>query len=438
MVLGRLEDWSREGWHQPTNRASDQLLAMVHTKTPKKSDAALALGVLFVLLLSGVVSIVSCLREDGTAGGGDGGSDAPAAWRLDPVPLMIVGDTDADPLYEVAGVAITENRVVIAQQSSGTLRFYDHDGSLVAEVGGRGEGPGEFGGLDWMRRSGDHLFAYDAFGREISRYDLNGRLLGSFSLQNEEPGVSTVGVFSDGSVLVDAWELYWATKPIVERVPVRLLLFDGTGGFVHHLLEMAGSELWYEPVGTTGMRQMLRLFGRITHAAVVDSLFVVVENDSYDIPVYGSDGVARDTLRPAIVPDPTPLRPEEAEFARRILLDSQDLGSSRAVVEGMLDAMGLPEHLPPYGRLSLSTPNHHPVTAADGLVWALRYGGLPRERADDEGLEWYVLRPGTGQIATLSSPDDVALVDVAGDLAAVLRRTELDEEIVELRRIVGR
>lgn len=45
---------------------------------------------------------------------------------------------------------------------------------------------------------------------------------------------------------------------------------------------------------------------------------------------------------------------------------------------------------------------------------------------------------GVGQIATLSSPDDVILYDVAGDLAAVLRRTELDEEIVELRRIVGR
>ena len=32
----------------------------------------------------------------------------------------------------------------------------------------------------------------------------------------------------------------------------------------------------------------------------------------------------------------------------------------------------------------------------------------------------------------------VVLVDVADDLAAVLRRTELDEEIVELRRIRGR
>lgn len=391
-----------------------------------------------VLALSGAMSFVVFLGACGSDGDAVGRSDAIEEWRLDSVPLMSVGDTEADPLFEVTGIVITERHVVVAQESSGTLRFYDHGGSLDREVGGRGEGPGEFGDLDWMRRSGDHLVAYDRYGRKVSRYDLDGRLLGSFSLQNEEPGVSAVGVFSDGSMLVEAWEPYRATKPIVERVPVTLLLFDEEGGFVHRLLEMAGSEVWYEPVGTTGMRQMLRLFGRITHAAVVDSHFVVVENDTYDIPVYGSDGVPRDTLRPAIVPDPTPLRPEEAEFARMTLLDAYDMGSTRGVVEGMLDAMGLPEHLPPYGRLSLSTPNHHPVTTADGLVWALRYGGLAREGADPEGLEWYVLRPGTGQIATLSSPDDVALVDVAGDLAAVLRRTALDEEIVELRRIVGR
>ena len=104
----------------------------------------------------------------------------------------------------------------------------------------------------------------------------------------------------------------------------------------------------------------------------------------------------------------------------------------------MLSAMGLPEHLPPYGRLSLGYPNHPPVTAADGLVWALRYGGLPRQGIEPDGPEWFVFQPGAGQIATLSSPDDVILFDVAGDLAAVLRRTELHEEIVELRQIVGR
>ena len=356
---------------------------------------------------------------------------------------MTVGDTEADPLFEVTGIAITERHVVIAQESEGTLRFYDRTGTLEKTVGGRGEGPGEYGGLDWMRRTGDHLFAYDRYGREVSRYSLDGQLLGTVALSPPEeyqPGLSALGVFPDGSVLADKWYLNWPTDPAVARAPVALLLFDEEGGFVHRLLEMAGPEVWYEPVGTTGMRQMLRFFGRISHAAVVDSVFVVLENDSYDIPVYGPDGVVLDTLRPAVAQEPTPLTRSRADFTQQVVLDSWDaeLGAGRGEVEQSLAAMGPPEHLPPYGWLSLVSPHHSPMTAADGLVWALRYGGLPREDGGVDGPEWFVLKPGVGQIATLSSPDNVVLVDVAGDLAAVVRRTDLDEEIVELRRIVGR
>jgi len=406
----------------------------------KTSQMALGFGILFVLVLSAVVSIVAYLREGGVTGGTIGGSDALEAWRLDPVPLMSVGNTEADPLYEVAGIAITQRHVVIAQESTGTLRFDTHAGALDTVVGGRGEGPGEFGDLDWMKRAGNHLFAYDSYGHRISTFDLDGRLQGSITLAPPEdyPGLFALDVFPDGSVLSYAFDLYIPTEPAVKRLPLTLILSDEEGAFVGHLFEMTGPETWYEPFGVAGRRQMFRLYGRATQAVVVDTLLMVLENDSYDIPVYGREGVVRDTLRPTVVPNPTPLPRHQADFARQTLLDSWDLGDTRGEVEGLLDAMGLPEYLPPYGWLSLGFPNRPPITAADGLGWALRYGGIPREDGDPDGPEWFVFQPGVGQIATLSSPDDVILYDVAGDLAAVLRRTELDEEIVELRRIVGR
>ena len=410
----------------------------------KKTRTILWYALVSVFVLEGVVLVALLLRDGGTTGGTIGRPDGVEVWRLDPVPVMSVGDSEADPLYEVTGIVITELHVVIAQESEGTLRFYDRSGSLEKTVGGRGEGPGEYGDLDWMMRSGEHLFTYDRYGREVSRYSLDGRLLGSLVLSPPDEyltGLSALGVFSDGSVLAEVWDaLFRPTEPKVERLTLPLLLFDERGGFGQRLLEMKGPELWFEPVGTTGSRQMFRFFGRTSAAVVVDSLLVVLENDSYDILVYGSDGVVREALRPAIVPEPTPLSRSQAQFARQALLDFHDLDLASTIgeVERMLTAMGLPEHLPPYGRLSLGYPNHAPVTAADGLVWALRYGGIPREGADLDGPEWFVFKPGVGQIATLSSPDDVVLYDVAGDLAAVLRRTELDEEIVELRRIVGR
>ncbi|MXV94616.1 MAG: hypothetical protein F4Y07_14095 [Gemmatimonadetes bacterium] len=409
-------------------------------KTPTKSEAALALGFLFVLLLSGVVSIVAYLQKDRTAGGGDGWSDAPAAWRLDPVPLMSVGDTETDPLFEVAGVVITENHIVIAQESTGTLRFYTHAGVLDTVAGGIGEGPGEFGSLQWMKRAGDHLFAYDARGDGISKFSRDGRLQSSIAVARADDhlGLRTLDVFSDGSSLSYAYGFYTPTPPAVQRLPRTLVLSDADGALVARLFDMAGPETWYEPFGNGGSAQIFRFFGRVTAALVIDSLVVVLENDSYDIPVYGRDGVVRDTLRPVVVPEPAPLPRDQVEFIREALLDSWDLGDQRGEVERMLVAMGMPESLPPYGWLSLGYPDRPPVTAVDGLVWALRYGGIPREGAEPDGPEWFVFEVGVGQIATLSSPDDVVLYDVAGDLAAVLRRTDLGEEIVELRRIVGR
>lgn len=381
-----------------------------------------------------------CGGDPGDSGGADGRSDLPEAWRLDPVPLMSVGDTEADPLYEVAGVVITEEHVVIAQESTGTLRFYTHTGALDTVAGGRGEGPGEFADLEWMKRAGEHLFVYDSNGHRISKFGLDARLQSSISLARPEgyPGILTLDVFSDGSVLSYAYDLYTPTEPAVQRIPLTLILSDAEGVFVGRLLEIAGPETWYEPFGRAGSRQMFRFFGRASEAVVIDSLVVVVENDSYDIPVYGRDGVVRDTLRPAVVPEPTPLPSDQVQFIRENVLDSWDLGDRRGAVEGLLDAMGLPEYLPSYGWLSLGYPDRPPATVADGLVWALRYGGIPREGAEPDGPEWFVFEVGVGQIATLSSPDDVILLDVAGDLAAVLRRTDLDEEIVELRRIVGR
>jgi len=392
----------------------------------------LATGVLIVL--------PGCGGDAGEPGGADGRSDPPAAWRLDPVPLMSVGEAEADPLYEVASVVITEKHVVIAQESTGTLRFYTHTGALETVAGGRGEGPGEFADLEWMKRAGNHLFVYDSNGHRISKFGLDGLLQVSISLARPEeyPGILTLDVFSDGSALSNAYDLYVPTEPAVQRIPLTLVLSAEDGAFVGRLFEIAGPETWYEPFGRAGSRQMFRFFGRVSEALALDSLVVVLENDSHDIPVYGRDGVVRDTLRPAVVPEPTPLPRDQVAFIREAVLDSWDLGDRRGAVEGLLDAMGLPEYLPSCGWLSLGYPNRPPVTAADGLVWALRYGGIPRQGAEPYGPEWFAFEVGTGQIATLSSPDDVILYDAAGALAAALRRTALHEETVCSRRIVGR
>ena len=67
----------------------------------RRRSSLIALGCAFVVLLA------LHLYTDRSAGPGGrfGGQEGPVAWRLDPVPLMSVGDTEADPLYEVTGIA---------------------------------------------------------------------------------------------------------------------------------------------------------------------------------------------------------------------------------------------------------------------------------------------------------------------------------------------
>ncbi|MXX55224.1 MAG: hypothetical protein F4Z44_05485, partial [Gemmatimonadetes bacterium] len=146
-------------------------------------------------------------------------------------------------------------------------------------------------------------------------------------------------MFSDGSSLSYAYDFYTPTEPAVQRIPRTLVLSDENGAFAGRFLDMAGPETWYEPFGNGGSSQLFRFFGRVTAALIIDSLVVVLENDSYDIPVYGSDGVVRDTLRPAVVPEPMSLPREKVDFILESLLDSWDLGDTRGEVERMLTAM---------------------------------------------------------------------------------------------------
>ncbi len=67
-----------------------------------------------------------------------------------------------------------------------------------------------------------------------------------------------------------------------------------------------------------------------------------------------------------------------------------------------------------------------------------RGSGIESGSGEIAGPEWFVFRPGEGHVATLTSADDVRLLDLTGDLAAVVRKTELGEEVTELRRVLGR
>jgi len=392
--------------------------------------------------LLAILAVAAVALVTNTPGGRQPGNPGPAIWRLDSDVLASAGGTEADPLYRVVGAAVTEHHLIVAEASTGNLRFYTHAGTLEKTVGRQGEGPGEYRSMGWMHRVGDQIHAYDRPGRRVDVYSLDGFAIRSIAVTPHEelPGTSVVGAFADGSLLAigSATPMYVPAGPETRRLPMTLVLHDSGGAPAHRLVDIVGPERYFEPRGRGGVQQMSRPFGRVTGVGVVDSVFLVMDNESYGISMYGRDGVQLGTLEPNPVPPMTPVMQNDIEsVSGRLLADADD--RLKRFVEGMIRTTGFPDHLPPYGWLALEPgARRPPLIVADGLVFALRYGGTESPAAGIAGPEWFVFRPGEGHAAILTSPDDVRLLGLVGDLAAVLRKTELGEEIVELRRVHGR
>lgn len=87
----------------------------------------------------------------------------PAIQLPDKVDTIGAGlEEDVYQFTHIRGVVLTGNGVLVADQLSREIRYFDRQGSFLASLGGEGEGPGEFEELTWMRRREDGiLVAWD-------------------------------------------------------------------------------------------------------------------------------------------------------------------------------------------------------------------------------------------------------------------------------------
>jgi hypothetical protein len=350
--------------------------------------------------------------------------------RFDPIPLARVGDDPEEPLYDVRGIVVLPGGgFVIGEGSTNTLRFYDSDGRLTKVVGRAGEGPGEFRRLYWVRRYGDRLYAFDSSQRRLSEYTLGGSLVGTVTVLPVPPfaAVLPAGVFSDGTFL--ARGILGPSSPShpgIMREEIALLRFDRDGSFIDQIGRFEGTEAYVEPRGTTGRLISYPAFARASEVVVDGSNIVTVENNTPHIHVRSPDGSTLLSLEPVRGLEPRAVLDRDVKLMRaRFLADETPGNTSRA---DLFDRMPVPDTYPFFGWASW---DRRPLlTARDSEIWVLKYGGL-----SELGPTWMIFDlESARQTGELSSADDVELWDVAGDLAGVLYRTELDEEIVELRR----
>jgi hypothetical protein len=72
-------------------------------------------------------------------------------------------------LVPIGDVAVSEDgTIILTQPQDGVLRFFDDQGNPVAQFGGRGDGPGEFGRLARLGWLADTLWVFDTTNRRIT------------------------------------------------------------------------------------------------------------------------------------------------------------------------------------------------------------------------------------------------------------------------------
>ena len=208
--------------------------------------------------LNRVSSTLVCL-VCAAACGGDGGSPGVVEqWRIDPEPLVAVGDVDAEDPYlfaRIAGVELLpDGRIAVADGMSGTIRVFHSDGRLDRQMGGIGDGPGEFRYINSLRVSyPDTLVVYDSQALRLTAFLATGELVSTVSFTSPDgwPEVY-LGAYSDGSH-AGAWIRQEPRDPSVVTVDQMKLGRFGPDGRLESILGSAvgmrrtGSPLPFSP-----------------------------------------------------------------------------------------------------------------------------------------------------------------------------------------------
>jgi hypothetical protein len=109
-------------------------------------------------------------------------------WTLHPTPELEVGSADGEPAYLFAGIRyaarLSDGGVVVADETSGQLRFFDAMGHFVRSVGRRGPGPREFETFSGIVSApGDTLVVYDLRNQRVTRVASNGEFVGESNIR---------------------------------------------------------------------------------------------------------------------------------------------------------------------------------------------------------------------------------------------------------------
>ncbi len=324
-------------------------------------------------------------------------------WQIDSVPTLSIADDGAlsEPaIGRAVGVSrLPEGGVVIADDGLSSLRFFDANGRLARSVGRRGQGPGEFEYIAWLRRCGDSLYVKDIGDRSISVFALDGvlsRSAGDSEVFGERPTYHSA-CNSSGVFVHNGWQLG-------DRTPGRTRWIvpywvTGTDGVTRaELGEHAGSERLVVRTASGGGGSGPHPLGRNPVLAIGRERVYIGTADSFFVMAFTLDGTPAGALRNSDA-DLATTAEDIARFKRLDTLGANESDKARAVREW--STVEFPPTIPAYDAMLVDAADH---------VWVRRY-----PRGTDQHGEWLVFSPSGEQVATVRLPGTLTVHEVGID-----------------------
>ena len=319
-------------------------------------------------------------------------------------PLLIVGE-EGDPRYEFDGVRLVagldDGRIAVVDYGAHAVRYFDADGAHVADVGGEGEGPGEFGFISTAQLiPGDTIVVNDTRARRVSYVAPDMSFVRSVSYVSEMgdrdegaevcvfPGWS--GVITEGGTrhVLRSWGCVDATGtegPNWYRHALRL--WDPLTDADVPVFEMAYLQSWERPDEDSFRRFIAPRFPFVAYPMVWAGGIVVTHPTAHRVSVYGPDGGHRLEIRDAEARRATTSGHREAWLAN----------TEEDVVE-MAESIPFPDSLPAFFRS---------VVDDAGRFWALHY-----DVPGTTGQHWRVYAPDGARLRVVAFPPGFDLQSV--------------------------
>jgi hypothetical protein len=350
-------------------------------------------------------------------------ADSRLGWLVGAEPALSIGAVDGpDPyLLDISDVLrLPDGRIIVADRVSRELRAFDTLGVHLATWGGSGEEPGEFTSLvhvdPWP---GDSLVARWSQGNRLTVFDSQGNYGRVFGMR-DRVRISVEAVLPGGLVLASrlgstatSQDGHWRSRSIYE-------IRDSEGEPGPTLGSFLGGELYSPPVDD-GVMVITIPFSRDVFGVPWGDDVIVASNDTYEIPVYSTDGTLKRIVRREHDLIPTTAAHLDAYIERRVAGSPEpERAARRREEQEEYRDVRLPDTHPAFWRVRADELDH---------LWVQEYT-LPGEAGPNP--VWTVFDPEGHVLGFMDTPAGLRVFEIGEDYLLGYATDELGVEYVQL------